>query len=125
MGGVTFQATHGLDALAESELILVPGWRDAPVPEALTSALCAAHAKGARVASICSGVFVLAAAGLLDDKPATTHWRHIAALARKYPAIKVDPDVLYVDGGDVLTSAGSAVSVSSCNHLCHKCVAVG
>jgi len=118
-GGVSVEATHGLEALAEADLILVPGWRgaDAVVPQELITAIRAAHSNGARIASICSGVFVLAAAGLLDGKKATTHWHHTETLSKLYPKIKVDPDVLYVDAGDVLTSAGSAAGLDLCLHL--------
>ncbi|MFD0981932.1 transcriptional regulator FtrA [Tropicimonas aquimaris] len=118
-GGVTVEATHDLSALSEADLILVPGWRgvDAPVPEALVMALRAAHDRGARVASICSGVFVLAAAGLLDHRRATTHWRYVETLSERHPDIEVDADVLYIDDGSVLTSAGSAAGLDLCLHI--------
>ena len=88
VGGITVEADADLDVLQEASLIIVPGWRgaDAPVPDALCKALKAAHDRGARVASICSGVFVLAAAGLLDGKRATTHWNYTDKLAQKYPS---------------------------------------
>jgi len=118
-GGVTIKATHDLNALSEADLILVPGWRgvDSPVPKQLTAALRKAHDRGARVASICSGVFVLAAAGLLDGRRATTHWRYVGALQLRHPAIEVDADVLYIDDGSVLTSAGSAAGLDLCLHI--------
>lgn len=118
-GGVSVEAACGLEALAEADLILVPGWRgaDAVVPPELITSLRAAHSSGARIVSICSGVFVLAATGLLDGKRATTHWHHVAALSKLYPRINVDPDVLYIDAGDVLTSAGSAAGLDLCLHV--------
>ena len=118
-GGVTVAPAHGLASLRRADLVVVPGWRgaDAPVPAPLRRALVAAHARGARIASICSGAFVLAAAGLLDGRRATTHWRHAGALAAAHPSIEVDPDVLFVDGGDVATSAGSAAGLDLCLHL--------
>ncbi|MFB5745014.1 transcriptional regulator FtrA [Cedecea sp. S5-13] len=122
MGGIRLAVDGGLDLLAEASLIVIPGWRgiDAPVPEALIEALRAAHMRGARIMSICSGVFVLAAAGLLNGKRATTHWRYTAALQARYPDIDVIPDVLYLDNGDVLTSAGSAAGIDLCLYLVRR-----
>ena len=90
-----------MDRLAQAGTIIVPGWRgaDEPVPAAVIDALRLAHARGARLLSICSGAFVLAATGLLDGKRATTHWRYADALRSRYPRIQVDADVLYVDEG--------------------------
>lgn len=121
-GGVRFTADGGLELVEQAGTIIVPGWRgmDAPVPDALCAALQRAHAKGARLLSICSGVFVLAASGLLDGKRATTHWRYTEALKERYPAITVLPDVLYVDEGTVLTSAGSAAGIDLCLHLIRR-----
>lgn len=118
-GGLEFSVPHGLEALAEADLILVPGWRglDSPVPPALVEALSEAHARGARLASLCSGVFVLAATGLLDHQPATTHWRYAEALRQRHPAIQVEPDRLYVDNGSMLTAAGSAAGIDLCLHI--------
>ncbi len=118
-GGLTVSADHGLEVLEAADLVVVPGWRglDAAVPDTLIAALRAAHARGARMMSLCSGVVVLAAAGLLDGRRATTHWRYAAEIARRHPAILVDPDVLYVDGGDVLTAAGSAAGIDLCLHV--------
>src|SRR5215212_8660892 len=109
----------GLEALAEADTVVVPGIGDRawPLPEDALAALRDAAARGARVASICTGAFVLAAAGLLDGRRATTHWRYAARLAQMFPAVTVDPDVLYVDAGDVLTSAGVAAGVDLCLHL--------
>ncbi|MYW68931.1 helix-turn-helix domain-containing protein [Streptomyces sp. SID8379] len=110
---------HGLDRLADADTVIVPGWADtdqAP-PAELTDAVRAAHEAGARVVSLCTGAFVLAAAGLLDHRRATTHWAHTGELARRHPKVTVDPDVLYVDNGSVLTSAGKAAAMDLCLHL--------
>ncbi|MFI8513353.1 helix-turn-helix domain-containing protein [Streptomyces sp. NPDC085460] len=110
---------HGLDRLADAGTVVVPGWADVDVePSAeLVGALRAAHAAGARIVSLCTGAFVLAAAGLLDGRRATTHWAHADALAARHPEVEVDPDVLYVDGGSVLTSAGKAAALDLCLHV--------
>jgi AraC family transcriptional activator FtrA len=122
LGGVRIQARTGLAGLRAAHTIVIPGWRniDEPPPAALVNALRRAYARGARVVSICSGVFVLAAAGLLDGKRATTHWRHTARLAARFPKIAVVPDVLYVDEGRVMTSAGSAAGLDLCLHIIRK-----
>ncbi|WP_274642760.1 transcriptional regulator FtrA [Pseudomonas serbica] len=119
MGGIQVLADGGLELLEQARTVIIPGWRDrqAAVPEALLTALRHAHARGARLLSICSGVFVLAATGLLDGRSATTHWRYTAELAERYPNILVDPDVLYVDSGQLITSAGSAAGIDACLHL--------
>ncbi len=119
MGGIQVLADAGLDGLDEAHTVVIPGWRsrEQGPPAALLEALCRAQQRGARLLSICSGVFVLAAAGLLDGKRATTHWRYTAELAARYPAIEVDPDVLYVDAGQIITSAGSAAGIDACLHL--------
>ncbi|MGQ7847678.1 transcriptional regulator FtrA [Granulosicoccus sp. 3-233] len=119
VGGITVDAQDDLGLLTEASLIIVPGWRgaDTPVPEELCAALYAAHERGARVASICSGVFVLAAAGLLNGKRATTHWRYTDKLAAQYPEVSVDPDVLFVESERVLTSAGSAAGLDLGLHI--------
>jgi transcriptional regulator GlxA family with amidase domain len=113
---------HGLEALASADTVIVPGIGDRawPLPDAAYVALRAAAARGARVASICTGAFVLAQAGLLDGRRATTHWRYAARLARMFPAVHVDPDVLYVDDGDVLTSAGVAAGIDLCLHIVRR-----
>src|ERR1700744_3785416 len=121
-GGLTVKADAGLELLAAADLIIVPGWKDpaiAPPPE-LIDALRAAHARGARLMSICSGVFVLAATGLLDGKRVTTHWRYAARLREHWPALRFDPDVLYVDEGTILTSAGSAAGLDLALHLVRR-----
>ncbi|MDJ0391513.1 transcriptional regulator FtrA [Roseomonas sp. E05] len=121
-GGIRILAEGGTELLAEAGTIVIPGWRglDAPVPEALCAALRAAHARGARLLSLCSGAFVLAAAGLLEGRRATTHWRYAAALTARHPGLRFVPDVLYVDEGSVLTAAGSAAALDLCLHLVRR-----
>ncbi len=117
--GFTMLAEAGPEALREADTVVVPGRRPpgAPVPPAVTGALRAAHRRGARIVAICTGAFVLAQAGLLDGRRATTHWRRTAQLAAAFPEVRVDPDVLYVDHGDVATSAGSGAGIDLCLHL--------
>ncbi len=91
-----------------------------PISDAVLDAVRAAARRGARVASICSGAFVLAAAGLLDGKRATTHWLAVRELAERYPAIDVDPNVLFVDNGNILTSAGAAAGIDLCLHMIRR-----
>jgi transcriptional regulator GlxA family with amidase domain len=120
--GFDVVATRGLEGLEQADTIVVPGFdpHDDPPPEAARRALAKAVERGQRVVSICTGAFALAAAGILDGRRATTHWRHAAELARRYPEIDVDPGVLYVDAGDVLTSAGVAAGVDLCLHLIRR-----
>jgi transcriptional regulator GlxA family with amidase domain len=116
---VEIRTPHRLDALMEADLVMVPGthrFLEDPDPEAV-SALRAAAANGARVASLCVGAFTLAATGLLDGRRATTHWQWAGELARRYPDIDVDAAVLFVDEGPVLTSAGVASGMDLCLHL--------
>ncbi|MBB5874083.1 transcriptional regulator GlxA family with amidase domain [Allocatelliglobosispora scoriae] len=110
---------HGLDTLAAADTVIVPSIRSAedPPPPELVDAVRAAHEAGARVVSLCTGAFVLAAAGLLDGRRATTHWAHTSLLAERHPRVLVDPDVLYIDDGTVLTSAGKAAGMDLCLHL--------
>ncbi|MFG3227322.1 helix-turn-helix domain-containing protein [Kitasatospora sp. NPDC048194] len=119
VGRFRLEPDHGLDHLAQADTVIVPGWADTDLepPAELVEAVRAAHATGARVASLCTGAFVLGAAGLLDGRRATTHWAHTRELARRHPSAAVDPDVLYVDNGDVLTSAGKAAAMDLCLHL--------
>lgn len=120
--GGRLEPRAGLGALRRAGTVIIPGWTgvDVPVPQELISALRAAHRRGARLLSICSGAFVLAATGLLDGRRATTHWRYADAFRRRYPHIVLDPDVLYVDNGQLLTSAGSAAGLDLCLHLVRR-----
>ncbi len=119
LGGFELTVEHGLDELARADTIIVPGSPDVhgDPSEELVAALRAAHARGTRLVSICSGAFVLAATGLLDGRRAATHWRYAPLLARRYPRVHVEADVLYVDGDDLLTSAGTAAGIDLCLHL--------
>ncbi|WP_200305190.1 helix-turn-helix domain-containing protein [Streptomyces adelaidensis] len=119
VGRFRLEPDHGLDRLPLADTVIVPGWADVDVapPADLVDAVRAAHEAGARVASLCTGAFVLAAAGLLDGRRATTHWAHTDVLAARHPRVEVDPDVLYVDNGSVLTSAGKAAAMDLCLHL--------
>ena len=112
---------HGLDGLDGADLVAVPAARvrDDYSP-AVLEALRAAHANGATVLSVCSGAFILGAAGLLDGRPCTTHWAHVDALAERFPSADVDPDVLYVDDGDLVTSAGTAAGIDAALHLVRR-----
>jgi transcriptional regulator GlxA family with amidase domain len=116
--GVFFEGTHDLRALARADTIIIPGatTSDNP-PQPLLRSLVRAHERGARIASVCVGAFVLAEAGLLDGRRATTHWAYAEELQRRYPLVDVDPSVLYIDEGSVLTSAGVAAGVDLCLHL--------
>src|SRR3954462_10672007 len=115
-------ADHGLEALERADTVVVPGYDsiDRPPPQAALDALRAAHAGGARIVSICTGAFALGDAGLLDGRRATTHWRYAGYLAERFPAVEVDPDVLYVDEGDVLTSAGVAAGIDLCLYIVRR-----
>lgn len=118
-GGLELTAPYGLEAIARAGTVVVPAWRSItspPPPEAL-DALRLAHEEGARIVGLCTGAFVLAAAGLLDGRPATTHWMYAPTLAKRYPSVHVDPRELFVDDGDVLTSAGTAAGIDLCLHI--------
>lgn len=121
-GGIRILADGDLSLLNAADLIIVPGWRgtDQAVPAPICEALRQASMRGCQLLSICSGVFVLAATGLLDGRKATTHWRYIEALKTRYPAIEVVEDVLYQDEGDILTSAGSAAGIDLCLHVVRR-----
>jgi len=121
-GGITVQARYAPGLLKRADTIVIPGWRDADEapPPALLAALRAAYRRGARLCSICSGVFVLAAAGLLDGRRATTHWRYAERLAQRYPNVQVQADALYVDEGQLVTSAGSAAGLDMLLHLVRR-----
>ncbi|MFE9252413.1 helix-turn-helix domain-containing protein [Streptomyces sp. NPDC007088] len=118
-GGLELTAPHGLEAVARAGTVVVPAWRSitAPPPAEALDALRRAHEEGARIVGLCTGAFVLAAAGLLDGRPATTHWMYAPTLAKRYPSVHVDPRELFVDDGDVLTSAGTAAGIDLCLHI--------
>lgn len=118
-GGLTVTVEHDLSDLERAGTIVIAGWKDVgiPPPEPLLEALRQGSDRGARIVSLCSGAFVLAAAGLLDGGRATTHWRYADAFRGQFPKVALDPDVLYVDGGNVLTSAGSAAGIDLLLHI--------
>jgi AraC family transcriptional regulator, transcriptional activator FtrA len=120
--GFSIETQHGLDDLARADTIVVPAWPNTdqpPAPE-VAGALRAAHERGARVMSFCSGAFVLGYAGLLDGKRAATHWMYADAMAARFPSVQVDRNVLYVDEGGVLTSAGTAAAIDLCLHIIRR-----
>ncbi|MFE7764423.1 GlxA family transcriptional regulator [Streptomyces sp. NPDC057438] len=118
--GLAYAVEHGLDALVWADIVFVPGYRfpdrEDP-PRAVVDALIAAHERGARLAAISTGAFALAATGLLDGRRATTHWHYARALASRHPRVRVDENVLFVDEGSVLTSAGAASGIDLCLHI--------
>ena len=122
--GVGLVATHSIDALDTAGVVIVPGWRDPlderPVAPGVLDALRSAYDDGAIVVGLCGGAFVLGEAGLLDGRRATTHWRHTELLATRHPTTEVVRDVLYVDEGRILTSAGSAAGIDACLHLLRR-----
>ncbi|WP_409237863.1 helix-turn-helix domain-containing protein [Streptomyces sp. PA5.6] len=124
--GVSLRTPYGLEGLAGADTVVVTSVPDAcvdegaPLPTGLADALRAAHAEGARMVSLCTGAFALAEAGLLDGRRATAHWMHTAQLAARYPDVTVDDSVLYVDDGDVLTSAGLTAGLDLCLHLVRR-----
>lgn len=111
-----------LDQLKRAHTVVVPALVDVdePIPDELVGVVRQAHERGARIVSLCTGAFVLAEARVLDGLRATTHWAHTDVLAERYPQVDVDPDVLYVDNGQVLTSAGKAAAIDLCLHLIRK-----
>jgi transcriptional regulator GlxA family with amidase domain len=117
---------HGLEATQQADTVIVPGINHGPsltdgtIGPEIAAALLAARERGARVMSICTGAFVLAAAGLLDGRPATTHWYHADLFRRLYPLVRLDPDVLFVDNGDLLTSAGVGAGIDLCLHVIRR-----
>jgi len=124
--GYDVRPPHDLTLTATADTVVVPGIHDGPVlregrlEPAVAEALWAAHARGARVMSICTGAFALAAAGLLDGRRATTHWAHAPRFRRLFPDVRLDPDVLFVDDGDLLTSAGVAAGIDLCLHVIRR-----
>ncbi|RIJ76926.1 helix-turn-helix domain-containing protein [Nakamurella silvestris] len=126
--GLSYHVAEGLEVLEAADTVFVPGYRDparSEPPQAVVEALVAAHRRGARLAAISTGAFTLAATGLLDGKRATTHWHYTKELAHKHPLIQVDENVLFVDAGDVLTSAGAASGIDLCLHLVRRDHGVG
>jgi len=122
MGGIKLQTPHSLSILDRADTIVIPGWRDAdetPSP-LLIKKIEQAYARGARFCTICSGVFVLAAAGILDGRTVTTHWRYADKLAKMYPSVTVNAHALYIDQGQILTSAGSAAGLDMFLHLVRR-----
>ncbi|WP_327044129.1 DJ-1/PfpI family protein [Microbispora sp. NBC_01189] len=126
--GLSYHVAEGLDAFEQADTVFIPGYREPATtepPAAVLGALMAAHERGTRLAAISTGAFALAAAGLLDGKRATTHWHYTKALAGKHPLVRVDENVLFVDEGDVLTSAGAASGIDLCLHLVRRDHGVG
>lgn len=121
-GGITVDAPYTLRLLDLADTIIIPGWRgaDQAPPEALLKKIRAAYQRGARLCTICSGVFMLAAAGILDGKTVTTHWRYVEKLAQRYPQLTVNPDALYIAEGQIITSAGSAAGLDMLLYLVRK-----
>lgn len=117
--GFSIDAPRGLEALSQAGTVIVPSWRDVAErpPEPLLRALQSAYARGSTVVGLCLGAFVLAEAGLLDGRAATTHWRWAREFAGRFPAVKLDSQVLYIDDGRVVTSAGTAAGIDCCLHL--------
>ncbi|MDP3816301.1 helix-turn-helix domain-containing protein [Pseudomonas sp.] len=120
--GFSLAVEHGLEALHGAQTVIVPSWRDTQErpPQALLDALVAAHRRGAQLVGLCLGAFVLAETGLLDGRKATTHWALAKEFARRFPAVEVDADVLYIDDGELLTSAGTAAGIDCCLHLLRR-----
>jgi AraC family transcriptional activator FtrA len=120
--GYAMSVSRGLAALNSADTVIIPGWApvEAPLPPRVRRALLRAHARGARLVTICSGVFALARTGLLDGRSATTHWGRAEQLRREFPRVRVEPDVLYVDHGDVATSAGAGAGIDLCLHLVRR-----
>jgi AraC family transcriptional regulator, transcriptional activator FtrA len=119
--GFRMEVPYGLEVLEAAQTVVVlPAVDPDRLPDTVPQALRLARSRGQRILSLCTGAFVLAAAGLLDGHVATTHWSECAELARRYPRVRVDPGVLYVDEGDLLTSAGSAASVDLCLHIVER-----
>jgi AraC family transcriptional activator FtrA len=120
--GYTMSVACGLAALESADTVIIPGWApvEAPLSTRVRRALLQAHDRGARLVTICSGVFALARTGLLDGRSATTHWARAAQLQREFPQVHVEPDTLYVDHGDVATSAGAGAGIDLCLHLVRR-----
>lgn len=117
--GMEIEVPAGLEAMADADIVVVPAWNtpEQVAPVALTDALRQAHARGAQIAGLCLGAFVLGDAGLLDGRRATTHWACRGLFARRFPQADFHPDVLYVDDAHVITSAGTVAAIDCCLHL--------
>jgi AraC family transcriptional regulator, transcriptional activator FtrA len=117
--GLTISVPHGLSALDDADIVIVPSWKnlEVPPPAALIEALRRAHRRGALIVGLCLGTFAVAATGLLSGRRAATHWAFSDQLQALYPDILVEPEVLYIDNGDVLTSAGVAAGLDCCLHI--------
>jgi transcriptional regulator GlxA family with amidase domain len=120
--GFGISTPHGLRELAHADIVVVPSWRNPmePAPKPLLAALHRAHQRGAILVGLCLGAFVLAETGLLDGKRATTHWRGTELFTRRFPNVKLDSNVLYVDQGDLITSAGTAAGIDCCLHVVRR-----
>jgi transcriptional regulator GlxA family with amidase domain len=120
--GFSVSVSHGLEAIELADTVIVPSWRDPAErpPQALLDALCAAQLRGAQIVGLCLGAYVLAEAGLLDGRRASTHWAYAADFAQRYPKVVLDADVLYVEDGNILTSAGTAAGIDCCLHLLRR-----
>lgn len=118
--GMTLTLPHGLEGLAGADVVVISATRARTFAPAVLDAVRAAHAAGATLVTVCSGVFLLAETGLLDGRTSATHWRDAAEFAARYPAIRVDPDVLFVDEGGLVTSAGTAAGIDACLHLVRR-----
>jgi len=121
--GLSYHVADGLEALGQADTVFIPGYREpasTEPPATVVDALIAAHARGTRLAAISTGAFALAATGLLDGKRATTHWHYTRALRERHPLVRVDEEVLFVDEGDLLTSAGAASGIDLCLHLLRR-----
>ncbi|GEL20596.1 helix-turn-helix domain-containing protein [Pseudonocardia asaccharolytica] len=121
-GGATLHASHGLDRVATADLVVIPAWEtgEGAVPAGVTRALRATLERGATVLSVCSGVFLLAAAGLLEGRRVTCHWLHAEVLAHRFPSLRVEPDRLYVHDGPIITSAGTGAGIDACLYVVRR-----
>lgn len=121
-GGLMINASGTLEDFDNADTIVIPGWRgkDELVPAGISQKIRSAHARGARILSICSGIYVLASAGLLQGRCVTTHWRYVDDLKSRFPEVLVEANQLYVDEGDIITSAGSSAGIDACLHVLRK-----
>ena len=122
LAGLRLSVPYGLEGLRGAETVIVPSWREPAEPpkQAVLDALREAHAQGAHIVGLCLGAFVLADAGLLDGRAATTHWHYADLFRQRFPSVRLDPDVLYVEDGRLLTSAGTAAGIDACLHLVRR-----